>query len=89
MNRKDAAFVSARHCVACVLVLISVALASVLCGASPGWAQDELWPETLAIGTAAKGGTYDAYGRGLANLLRDKVRIAAATRETNGPEQNS
>jgi TRAP transporter TAXI family solute receptor len=51
-------------------------------------AQDASWPDTVMIGTAAKGGTYDAYGRGLTQVLRDKARISAGVRETNGPEDN-
>ena len=51
-------------------------------------AQDASWPDTVTIGTALKGGTYDAYGRGLSTVLRDKAGIIAGTRETNGAEDN-
>jgi TRAP transporter TAXI family solute receptor len=40
------------------------------------------------IGTAGRGGTYDAYGQGLANLVKVDLHLAAATRETTGPEEN-
>jgi TRAP-type uncharacterized transport system substrate-binding protein len=49
---------------------------------------DDSWPDTLVIGTAGRGGTYDAYGQGLTDLAKTDLHIAAATRETTGPEEN-
>jgi len=49
---------------------------------------DDSWPDTLVIGTAGRGGTYDAYGQGLTNIAKTDLHIAAATRETTGPEEN-
>lgn len=51
-------------------------------------AADGSWPDTLVIGTAARGGTYDAYGRGLADLLGKRLDLPVATRETEGPQEN-
>jgi TRAP transporter TAXI family solute receptor len=51
-------------------------------------AQDASWPDMVTIGTALKGGTYDAFGQGLSKVLRDRARISAGTRETSGPEEN-
>lgn len=51
-------------------------------------ADDMSWPETIVIGTAGKGGVYDAYGRGLADLLSREVHIAAVAQETGGAEDN-
>ena len=33
------------------------------------------WPATLTIGTASPGGTYHAYGEGLARLLTRKLGL--------------
>ena len=49
---------------------------------------DDSWPDTIVIGTAGRGGTYDAYGQGLANLVKRDLHLASATRETTGPEEN-
>ena len=66
------------------LILVSV----VVCGSSAITAADESWPDTLVIGTAGRGGTYDAYGQGLANVLQKELGLAIATRETTGPDEN-
>lgn len=87
MSQQRQAFDAVRQAV-CLLAVFATTLASIAWGIDPARAQDGSWPDTLVIGTALRGGTYDAYGRGLAALLGDKVRIGAATRETNGPEEN-
>jgi len=46
------------------------------------------WPETLTIGTGSPGGTYHAYGEGLARLLTRKLDIPVFMRPTEGPTEN-
>jgi len=46
------------------------------------------WPDTLVIGTASPGGTYYAYGEGLAQLLTRKLGLPVTMRETEGPVEN-
>jgi TRAP transporter TAXI family solute receptor len=46
------------------------------------------WPDTLVIGTASPGGTYYAYGEGLAQLLTRKLGLPVSMRETEGPVEN-
>ena len=43
---------------------------------------------TLTIGTASPGGTYHAYGEGLARLLTRKLGLPVCMRETEGPVEN-
>ena len=46
------------------------------------------WPASLTIGTASPGGTYYAYGEGLARILTRELGIPVAMRATEGPNQN-
>jgi len=46
------------------------------------------WPETLTIGTASPGGTYYAYGEGLARLLSRKLGLPVFARPTEGAVEN-
>jgi TRAP transporter TAXI family solute receptor len=46
------------------------------------------WPPALTIGTASAGGTYYAYGDGLAQILTRELGIPVAMRPTEGPAQN-
>jgi TRAP transporter TAXI family solute receptor len=46
------------------------------------------WPATLTIGTASPGGTYVAYGEGLAKILTRELGIPVSARETDGPAEN-
>jgi uncharacterized protein len=46
------------------------------------------WPDALTIGTASAGGTYYAYGEGLAQILTRELGIPVAMRPTEGPAQN-
>ena len=46
------------------------------------------WPASLSIATASPGGTYALYGEGLAQLIRDVVKIPTSTEATQGPSQN-
>ena len=70
------------------LSFLAVVAISLTIFSEPVHAQDASWPDVVMIGTALKGGTYDAYGQGLAKVLRDKARIFAGVRETNGAEEN-
>jgi uncharacterized protein len=46
------------------------------------------WLETLTIGTASPGGTYYAYGEGLARLLSRKLGLPVFARPTEGAVEN-
>jgi uncharacterized protein len=46
------------------------------------------WPEAVTLATASPGGTYHAYGAGLARLLTRELGIAVSMRETAGPIEN-
>jgi TRAP transporter TAXI family solute receptor len=46
------------------------------------------WPEMLTIGTGSPGGTYFAYGEGLARLLTRELRTTVWARSTEGPAEN-
>lgn len=66
------------------LLLISVSIA---------FAQDRdpnrsHWPASMTIATASPGGTYAVYGDGVAQLIRDIVKIPTSTAATQGPSQN-
>ena len=59
------------------------------CGASrPGAAQQPHWPDSLTLVTASPGGTYHAYGDGLAKLLTRALGIPVLTQATEGPSEN-
>jgi uncharacterized protein len=63
---------------------------AILCGlfAAAAWAREPNWPEFLTIGTASPGGTYYAYGTGLARILTDALGLPVSARATEGPSQN-
>jgi TRAP transporter TAXI family solute receptor len=46
------------------------------------------WPPSLTLGTASLGGTYHAYGEGLARVLTRELGMPVAARPTEGPAQN-
>src|SRR5215467_10912355 len=46
------------------------------------------WPDMLTIGTASPGGTYFAYGEGLARLLTRKLGLPVVARPTEGAAEN-
>lgn len=46
------------------------------------------WPGAISIATASAGGTYHAYGIGLARVLTRDLRIAVSIRESSGPAEN-
>ncbi|QRM35805.1 TAXI family TRAP transporter solute-binding subunit (plasmid) [Microvirga sp. VF16] len=61
----------------------------VLCsGYQPASAVEPHWPASLTIGTASPGGTYHAYGGGLARILTRALNIPVVARATEGPGQN-
>lgn len=51
-------------------------------------AQEPHWPSSLTIGTASPGGTYYAYGEGLARILTRALNLPVTARSTEGPSQN-
>ncbi len=55
---------------------------------SAGRSGEANWPDTLIIGTASRGGTYQLYGEGLARLLTRKLGLPVSIRETEGPVEN-
>jgi uncharacterized protein len=54
----------------------------------PASAAEPHWPPSLTIGTASPGGTYYAYGEGLARVLTRALDIPVSARSTEGPGQN-
>ena len=46
------------------------------------------WPATLTIVTASPGGTYFAYGEGLARVLTRALGLPVLTQPTEGPSEN-
>ena len=54
----------------------------------PASAVEPHWPPSLTIGTASPGGTYYAYGEGLARILTRALNIPVTARSTEGPGQN-
>ena len=60
-------------------------VAGLACGASPARAREPHWPRALLIATASPGGTYHAYGAGLARILTRELGLAVSMRESAGP----
>ncbi|MBI1207377.1 MAG: TAXI family TRAP transporter solute-binding subunit [Azospirillum sp.] len=56
--------------------------------AAPGEAAQPNWPATLTLATASAGGTYYAYGAGLARMLTRELNVPVALRTTEGPQEN-
>jgi TRAP transporter TAXI family solute receptor len=67
---------------------ILILLAFVLLPARLASAAEPHWPQTLTLGTASEGGTYYAYGEGLARLLTRELGIPVVARPTGGPIDN-
>ena len=63
-------------------------LAGLLGLVMPARSAEPHWPETLVIGTASPGGTYYAYGEGLARILTRALGIRVSMRPTEGPNEN-
>jgi TRAP transporter TAXI family solute receptor len=67
---------------------ILILLAFILLPAKLASAAEAHWPQALTLGTASEGGTYYAYGEGLARLLSRELGIAVVARPTGGPIEN-
>jgi TRAP transporter TAXI family solute receptor len=70
------------------LLWIAAILLTALGLPGAGRAGEAHWPDTLTIGTASPGGTYHAYGEGLARLLTRKLDVPVFMRATEGPVEN-
>lgn len=57
-------------------------------GATRAGAQQPHWPDALTLVTASPGGTYVAYGDGLAKILTQALGIPVLTQTTEGPNEN-
>ena len=51
-------------------------------------AEEPTWPTSLTLVTASPGGTYHAYGAGLAKILSRVLDLPVAERTTEGPSEN-
>jgi TRAP transporter TAXI family solute receptor len=54
----------------------------------PARSAEPNWPDSLILVTASPGGTYHAYGAGLARMLTRVLGIPVAMQPTEGPNQN-
>jgi uncharacterized protein len=70
-----------------VLWALVLALAA-LVAPDPSKAAEPHWPSSLVLGTASPGGTYFAYGEGLAQILTRELDLPVIARPTEGPAQN-
>jgi TRAP transporter TAXI family solute receptor len=70
-----------------LLRVAAVLVVAVLCAALAQAAEPN-WPPTLTVATASPGGTYHAYGAGLAQLLTRALDLPVAERTTEGPSEN-
>lgn len=68
--------------------ILRQALALCLIGVLPTQAAEPDWPNAITIATGSPGGTYHAYGQGLARLLTRTLGIRVAALETDGPGEN-
>src|ERR1041384_1879174 len=74
--------------VASKAVRLLALLAALLVFPAVASAREPHWPASLTIGTASPGGTYHAYGEGLARLLTRTLKLPVTARSTEGPAQN-
>ena len=63
-------------------------LAAMAGAALPAQAAEPDWPAAISIATASPGGTYHAYGIGLAGVLTRELGIAVSIRDSSGPAEN-
>jgi uncharacterized protein len=63
-------------------------LAVLLMACGGAAAREPHWPQSITIGTASPGGSYFAYGEGLARLLSRELKITVWARPTEGPSEN-
>jgi TRAP transporter TAXI family solute receptor len=68
--------------------LIALLICAGMPWADPTHAGEPNWPDHLAIGTGAPGGTYYVYGEGLARLLTRALSLPVMRLPTEGPVQN-
>jgi uncharacterized protein len=73
--------------VAHLLAVLAVAVAAAAWG-ERGTAAEPDWPPTLTILTASPGGTYHAYGTGLAKILSRALDLPVFEQTTEGPTEN-
>jgi uncharacterized protein len=66
------------------LAMVVAAFAST----APAGADQPNWPPLLIIATASPGGTYHAYGQGLAKLLTRVLDLPVVEQTTEGPREN-
>ncbi len=67
---------------------IAAALVAASLFAANARAAEPNWPPSLTVATASSGGTYHAYGAGLAQLLTRVLDVPVAERITEGPTEN-
>jgi TRAP transporter TAXI family solute receptor len=70
-----------------VFAVMAVVMA-VFAWSAPARSAEPNWPDGLILATASPGGTYHAYGAGLARMLTRVLGIPVAMRATEGPNQN-
>ena len=63
-------------------------LAAALLWPGAAFAAEPHWPPSLTLGTASPGGTYYAYGEGLARILTRALGLPVTMRATEGPSEN-
>ena len=63
-------------------------LAAALLWPGAAFAAEPHWPASLTLGTASPGGTYYAYGEGLARILTRALGLPVTMRATEGPSEN-
>lgn len=68
--------------------IVAWVLAAAFFVTAPSKAAEPNWPPSLTIATASQGGTYHAYGAGLAQLLTRTLDLPVGERTTEGPSQN-
>ena len=67
---------------------LAVCLGAVLMASASGQCREPHWPESISIATASPGGTYFAYGEGLARILTRELKTTVWARPTEGPSEN-
>jgi TRAP transporter TAXI family solute receptor len=70
------------------LRLAILAATALLSWPAPSRSGEPNWPDHLLIGTASPGGTYYAYGEGLAKILTRVLDLPVVRLATEGPVQN-
>lgn len=67
---------------------VAAALLAAVLLVATAQAAEPNWPPSLTVATASSGGTYHAYGAGLAQLLTRVLDVPVAERITEGPTEN-